>query len=331
MRKGGEGCDTGILLPTMKIVVLDGYTENPGDISWDGFKACGELTVYERTRPEEVDERLQDAEIAIINKVRMTREIMQAHPNLRYIGVLATGYDVVDVKAAKELNIAVTNVPGYGTDTVAQYAIGMLLEVCFHIAHHNERVKDGEWSRSKDWCFWDYPLIELAGKTMGIIGYGRIGKQVAKIAKAMGMQIQFYHPREKKEEGAKQVSLEELLRSSDVVSLHCPLTSENEGIINKDTLSLMKPTAILLNNARGKLIKEADLAQALQEKWIYGAALDVVCEEPIQPDNPLLQCDNCIITPHISWASKEARERIMHMAEENLACFLQGKQQHRIV
>lgn len=315
----------------MKIVVLDGYTENPGDLDWNGFAALGEVTVYDRSEEAQVAERIQDADAVIVNKVRMTRELMEAHPKLRYIGVLATGYDVVDIEAAGDLHIAVTNVPGYGTDTVAQYAIALLLEVTSRIGHHAARVKEGEWARNADWCFWEYPLLELSGRTMGIIGYGRIGRRVGEIAQALGMKILFHDAYAQEDGSGEKVSLVELLQRSDVVSLHCPLTKENDSLINKKTLAMMKSHAILINNARGKLINECDLAQALQDGTIYAAALDVVREEPIRSDNPLLECDNCLITPHISWASKEARSRIMDTAAENLAEFLRGNTQNRIV
>lgn len=315
----------------MKIVVLDGYTENPGDLDWKGFEALGEVTVYDRSEEAQAAERIQDADAVIVNKVRMTRELMEAHPGLCYIGVLATGYDVVDTDAAKDLNIAVTNVPGYGTDTVAQYAIALLLEVTSRIGHHASRVKEGEWARNADWCFWEYPLMELSGRTMGIIGYGRIGRKVGEIARALGMKILFHDAYAQEDGSGEKVALEVLLQQSDVVSLHCPLTKENDSLINKKTLAMMKPNAILINNARGKLINEGDLAQALQDGTIYAAALDVVREEPIRSDNPLLECDNCLITPHISWASKEARSRIMDTAAENLAEFLRGNTQNRIV
>lgn len=315
----------------MKIVVLDGYTENPGDLDWNGFAEMGEVTVYDRSEEAQVAERIQDADAVIVNKVRMTRELMEAHPKLRYIGVLATGYDVVDIEAARDLHIAVTNVPGYGTDTVAQYAIALLLEVTSRIGHHATRVKEGEWARNADWCFWEYPLLELSGRTMGIIGYGRIGRRVGEIARALGMKILFHDAYAQEDGSGEKVSLVELLQRSDVVSLHCPLTKENDSLINKKTLAMMKSHAILINNARGKLIDEYDLAQALQDGTIYAAALDVVREEPIRSDNPLLECDNCLITPHISWASKEARSRIMDTAAENLAEFLRGNTQNRIV
>lgn len=315
----------------MKIVVLDGYTENPGDLDWNRFAELGEVTVYDRSEEAQAAERIQDADAVIVNKVRMTRELMEAHPKLRYIGVLATGYDVVDIEAARDLHIAVTNVPGYGTDTVAQYAIALLLEVTSRIGHHAARVKEGEWARNADWCFWEYPLLELSGRTMGIIGYGRIGRRVGEIAQALGMKILFHDAFAQEDGSGEKVSLVELLQRSDVVSLHCPLTKENDSLINKKTLAMMKSHAILINNARGKLINECDLAQALQDGTIYAAALDVVREEPIRSDNPLLECDNCLITPHISWASKEARSRIMDTAAENLAEFLRGNTQNRIV
>ena len=315
----------------MKIVVLDGYTENPGDLDWNGFAELGEVTVYDRSEEAQAAERIQDADAVIVNKVRMTRELMEAHPKLRYIGVLATGYDVVDIEAARDLHIAVTNVPGYGTDTVAQYAIALLLEVTSRIGHHAARVKEGERARNADRSFWEYPLLELSGRTMGIIGYGRIGRRVGEIAQALGMKILFHDAFAQEDGSGEKVSLVELLQRSDVVSLHCPLTKENDSLINKKTLAMMKSHAILINNARGKLINECDLAQALQDGTIYAAALDVVREEPIRSDNPLLECDNCLITPHISWASKEARSRIMDTAAENLAEFLRGNTQNRIV
>lgn len=315
----------------MKIVILDGYTENPGDLTWESFEALGEVSCYERTDAKQVAERIKGAEIVITNKTAITAEMMDADPQLRYIGVLATGYDVVDVSAAQERGIALSNVPDYGTKTVAQYAIALLLEVCSRVGHHSQAVKQGRWSAQPDWCFWDYPLIELAGKTMGIIGFGRIGQATAAIARALGMQVIYSDPILAKQKEYRRVEQEELLRVSDVVVLHCPLTPENHALINEHTLTLMKPSAILINNARGALIDEAALAQALRQKTIYAAALDVAGQEPIAADHPLLSLDNCILTPHISWASHEARARIMQIAADNVAAFLKGQKSNRIV
>lgn len=317
----------------MKIVILDGYCENPGDLSWERFHKLGDVQIYDRSEDGCVVERIGDAEAIIVNKTKVTKEVMDACPNLKYIGVLATGYDVVDTVEAKKRGIAVTNVPGYGTDTVSQYAISLLLEICNRVGHHNDEVKKLRWSEHEDWCFWDYPLIELAGKTIGIVGYGRIGQATGRIAQALGMSVVYYDTNVDEETvtNATSLWLNELLSVSDVVALHCPLTSENEMMMNKDTLRLMKKNAILINNARGKLINEKDLAQALQDKVIYAAALDVTYKEPISQDNPLLSCENCLITPHISWATKEARERIMNTATENLNAFITNEVKNRIV
>lgn len=311
----------------MKIVVLDGYTENPGDLSWDGLAALGELTVYDRTSADLVINRIGEAEIVYTNKTPLTRQVLSACPSLTFIGVLATGYNVVDVEAAKERGIVVTNIPTYGTAAVAQFAIAMLLEICHHYAHHSEAVHAGRWENSPDWCFWDYPLIELAGKTMGIIGYGRIGQATGRIARAMGMTILAVdaHPDPALEsEDCRYVELDELLANSDVIALHCPLFPETQGIINKNTIAKMKDGVILLNNSRGQLIVERDLADALNSGKIYAAGLDVVSTEPICSDNPLLTAKNCFISPHISWATKESRSRLMAIAVENLRSFLAG-------
>jgi glycerate dehydrogenase len=311
----------------MKIVVLDGYTENPGDLSWDGLAALGELTVYDRTPTDLVVSRIGDAEIVYTNKTPLTRQTLSACPALKFIGVLATGYNIVDVEAARERGIVVTNVPTYGTAAVAQFAIAMLLEICHHYAHHSEAVHEGRWENSPDWCFWDYPLIELAGKTMGIIGYGRIGQATGRIARAMGMRILAFdaHPDPSLEsEECRYVDLDELLANSDVIALHCPLFPETEGIINKDTIAKMKDGVILLNNSRGQLIVERDLADALNSGKVYAAGLDVVSTEPIRADNPLLRAKNCFISPHISWATKESRSRLMTIAVENLRSYLAG-------
>lgn len=304
----------------MKIVILDGYTENPGDLSWEGFAKLGELTVYDRTPKDKIIERIGEAAVVIINKTPISRETMDACPHLQYIGILATGYDVVDMAAAKEKRVVVTNIPTYGTAAVSQMAIALLLEICHHTAHHSDAVYKGRWASSADWCFWDYPLIELAGKTMGIIGYGRIGQNTGKIAEALGMKV-IAHDSILTEEC---VDLDTLLKESDVIALHCPLLPATERMINKDTISMMKDGVILLNNSRGQLIHEQDLADALNSGKVYAAGLDVVSTEPIRPDNPLLHAKNCFITPHISWAPKESRQRLMDIAVDNLEKFLKG-------
>jgi len=310
----------------MKIVVLDGYTENPGDLSWAQLEELGELTVYDRTPADKVIERIGDAEIVLTNKTPITGETMQACPNMKFISVLATGYNIVDCAAAKERGIPVCNVPTYGTASVAQFAIALLLEVCHHVAHHDRAVHEGRWESNPDWCFWDYPLIELAGKTMGIIGLGRIGQATARIAKALGMRViatDSVHS-EAGAQAAEYVELDALLAQSDVIALHCPLFPETQGIINKNTIAKMKDGVIIINNSRGQLVVEQDLADALNSGKVYAAGLDVVSTEPIRGDNPLLSAKNCIITPHISWAPKESRMRIMDTSAENLRAFLAG-------
>ncbi|MEI3176501.1 MULTISPECIES: D-2-hydroxyacid dehydrogenase [unclassified Candidatus Paralachnospira] len=311
----------------MKIVVLDGYTENPGDLSWEGFEALGELTVYDRTAAEEVVSRIGDAELVITNKTPIPASVFEQCPGIRYIGVLATGYNVVDVKAAAERNIPVTNIPTYGTDAVGQFAIALLLEICHHIGHHNQAVHEGRWSSCEDFCFWDYPLMELSGKTMGIIGYGRIGRVTGKIAQALGMNVLAYDTNGKHgaiTETSRYTDLDELYAKSDVIALHCPLFPSTEGMINKETIARMKDGVIILNNSRGPLIVEEDLAEALESGKVRAAGLDVVSTEPIREDNVLLKAPNCIITPHISWAPKEARKRLMDIAVNNLKQYLAG-------
>lgn len=313
----------------MKIVVLDGYTENPGDLSWSALEALGELTVYDRTSltdEAEIIERIGDAEAVYTNKTPITRRVIDACPKMGFIGVLATGYNVVDYVYAREKNIPVCNIPTYGTAAVGQFAIAMLLEICHHVAHHSDAVHQGRWESNADWCFWDYPLIELADKTMGIIGFGRIGQQTGRIAKAMGMQILAYDSFESDSGRAigTYVDLNTLLSQSDVIALHCPLFPETQGIINRETIAKMKDGVILLNNSRGPLIVEQDLADALNSGKVYAAGLDVVSTEPIRGDNPLLQAKNCIITPHISWAPKESRQRIMDCAVSNLQAYQNG-------
>ena len=311
----------------MKIVILDGYTENPGDLSWEGLARLGDLTVYDRTASEDVIKRIGDAEVVFTNKTPITRAVLDTCPSIRFISVLATGYNCVDYAYAREKGIPVTNIPAYGTDSVGQFAIALLLEICHHIGHHSDTVRAGKWTSCADFCYWDYPLIELAGKTMGIIGFGRIGQVVGRVAKALGMKVLAFS-RSESESGKAiadaYVDLDTLLAKSDVVSLHCPLFPETEGIINRDTIAKMKDGAILINNSRGQLIVEQDLADALNSGKLAAAGLDVVSVEPIRADNPLLSAQNCIITPHISWAAKEARERIMQMAVKNLRAYLDG-------
>ena len=313
----------------MKIVVLDGYTENPGDLSWTALEVLGELTVYDRTSltdENEIITRIGDAEVVYTNKTPITKNVIDSCPNLKFISVLATGYNVVDYVYAKEKGIPVTNVPTYGTAAVGQFAIALLLEICHHVAHHSDAVHAGRWETNADWCFWDYPLIELADKTMGIIGFGRIGQQTGRIAKALGMNIIAYDSFQSDSGRAigEYVDLDTLLATSDVIALHCPLFPETQGIINKDTIAKMKDGVIILNNSRGPLVVEQDLADALNSGKVYAAGLDVVSTEPIKGDNPLLKAKNCIITPHISWAPKESRQRIMDCAEANLKAYLAG-------
>lgn len=315
----------------MKIVVLDGYTLNPGDISWEGMEAFGEVTVYDRTKAEDVVERIGDAEVVYTNKTPITKETMDACPNMKFIGVLATGYNIVDVAAAKEKGIPVSNIPTYGTAAVSQFAIALLLELCHHIGEHSDAVKAGEWTSNPDWCFWKYPLVELAGKNMGIIGFGRIGQDTGKIAQALGMKVLAYDAFKRPElesDTCKYVDLDTLLKESDVISLHCPLFPDTEGIINKDTIAKMKDGVMIINDSRGPLIVEQDLRDALDSGKVAGAALDVVSIEPIQMDNPLLGAKNVILTPHIAWAPKESRQRLMDIAVDNLKCYVDGKSQN---
>ena len=313
----------------MKIVVLDGYTENPGDLSWSGLEALGEVTVYDRTSYVDapiIAERIGDAEIVVLNKTPITKATIDACPNIKLITVLATGYNVVDYDYAKEKGIPVCNVPTYGTASVGQYAIALLLEVCHHIGHHSNTVFEGKWQNHIDWCYWDYPLIELDQKTAGIIGFGRIGQTTGRIAKALGMNVIAYdlYPNESGKAIAEYVDLETVLAQSDVLFLHCNLTPENTGLINKDNIAKMKDGAILINNSRGQLIDEQDVADALNSGKLAAAGLDVVYSEPIKADNPLLGAKNCIITPHMSWGAKEARQRIMNITVDNVKAFIDG-------
>lgn len=309
----------------MKIVVLDGYTENPGDLSWEGFEALGELTVYDYTPADKIAERIEGAQAVYTNKTPLTRETIEAAKALRMIGVLATGYNVVDVQAAKEQGIPVCNIPTYGTSAVAQYVFALLLEICHRVAHHAQAVEEGRWSACRDFCFWDYPLMELAGKTLGLIGYGRIGRATAQIARGFGMRVLAYDAHVTAPEC---VDLDTLLSQSDVISLHCPLFPETQGLINRETIAKMKDGVILINTSRGPLIREADLREALLSGKVYAAALDVVSVEPIRPDNPLMGLDNCLITPHIAWAPRESRQRLMDIAVANLRAFVDGKPQN---
>jgi len=317
----------------MKIVILDGYTENPGDLSWEQLEELGELKVYDRTPlndTKEIIARIGDAEVVYTNKTPITREVIDACPNLKFISLLATGYNVVDYAYAREKGIPVTNIPTYGTAAVGQFAIAMLLEICHHVAHHSDAVHSGRWESSADWCFWDYPLIELAGKTIGVIGFGRIGQQTGKIAGAMEMRVLAYDSYESEAGRAigTYVDLDTLLKESDVIALHCPLFPETQGIVNRDTIARMKDGVIILNNSRGPLVVEQDLADALNSGKVYAAGLDVVSSEPIKGDNPLLKAKNCFITPHISWAPRESRQRIMDCAAQNLKAYLDGAPIH---
>jgi glycerate dehydrogenase len=314
----------------MKIVVLDGYTENPGDLSWDELKKLGQVTIYDRTALHDEDEvikRIGDAEMVYTNKTPITKKVIDACPKMKFISMLATGYNVVDYQYAKEKGIPVTNVPAYGTASVSQYSIALLLEICHHIGHHSDSVHAGNWAKCIDWCYWDYPLIELDGKTIGIIGFGRIGQKEGRIAKALGMKVLAYdvYPNASGKEIAEYVDLDTLLAKSDVITLHCNLTPENTAFINKASIAKMKDGVILINNARGQLINEQDVADALNSGKMAAAGLDVVYTEPIKSDNPLLKAKNCIITPHISWAPKESRQRIMDCAVENGRAYIAGK------
>lgn len=313
----------------MKIVVLDGYTENPGDLSWDRLKDLGDVRIYDRTSYEEspvIAERIGDADIVITNKTPISRETIDKCPNMKMIAFLATGYNAADYEYAKQKGIPVVNVPTYGTQIVGQYAVGLLLEICAHYGHHDETVKAGKWTDCEDWCYWDYPMIELYGKTAGIIGLGKIGRQTAKILNAMSMKVLAYDSFQN-EEGkalAEYVGLDELFARSDVIFLHCPLFPSTEGIINKDNIAKMKDGVILINNSRGQLVVEQDLADALNSGKVYAAGLDVVSTEPIKADNPLLKAKNTIITPHISWAAQAARQRIMDVTINNVKAFIEG-------
>lgn len=306
----------------MKIVVLDGEVLNPGDISWDDFRELGDLKVYDKVtfdlkKRDLLIEKIGDAEIIMVNKTPIDRRIIESLPRLKYIGVLATGYNTIDLEAARENNIVVTNTPAYGTDAVAQMVFALILEFTNHVSHHNIEVKKGRWGEENEWCFWDMPLMELKGKTMGIVGFGRIGQKVGEIARAFDMEVLSTTGDDGK--------LDELLQNSDIISLNCPLTDETKGIINKDSIEKMKDGVIIINTARGGLVVEEDLKSALNSGKVGGAAVDTVSIEPIEDDNPLLSAKNMIITPHIAWAPVETRARLMDIAVDNLKNFLHGK------
>lgn len=319
----------------MKIVVLDGYTENPGDLSWEGFEKLGELTVYDRTSFQngnaEVIQRAKGAQVVFLNKTPLSGETIAAlQPELRYVGVLATGFNVVDVAAARKYGVLVSNIPTYATAAVAQFAMALLLELCHHVGDHSRAVKAGEWSRCPDFCFWNTPLIELAGKTFGVIGYGRIGQATAKLAAAFGMRVLAYDDKAPAREPAQKVSLPALLQESDVISLHCPLLPETTHLINRTTIAQMKTGVLFINTSRGPLVDEEALLEGLRSGKIAGAGLDVLSVEPPQQDNPLLQQENCLVTPHIAWAPKESRRRLMEIAVENLRTYLAGTPQNLV-
>jgi glycerate dehydrogenase len=310
----------------MNLVILDGYTVNPGDLAWDAFQALGQCVIHDRTAPGDVAARASEAEIVLTNKTGLSAETINRLPKLRYIGVLATGYNVVDVAAARARGVTVANIPGYSTRSVAQHALALILELTNHVGHYAPQVARGEWSRARDFCYWDQPLQELDGLTLGIVGYGAIGQCLAESARALGMKViaGTRHAR-KAEPGVTFLSIDELLKQSDVVSLHCPLTDETRSLINARTLALMKPTALLINTARGPLIDEPALAAALHENRIAGAGLDVLSKEPPPVDNPLLTAPRCLITPHQAWASRAARARLIDVAAANVRAFLAGK------
>lgn len=310
----------------MKIVVLDGYALNPGDLSWDEMKLLGELEIYDRTSPEQVLERSIGAEVLITNKTVLTSDHMDALPNLKYIGVLATGYNVVDINAAKEHNIVVTNIPAYSTQSVAQMVFAHLLNITQRVGYYSKENNNGRWAKNQDFCYWDTNLIELAGKKIGIVGFGNIGQATARIALAMGMKVLAYTSKNQADlpTGILKVDLDELFSASDVISLHCPLTPETKELVNTKRLNMMKKNAILINTGRGPLINEKDLADALNKESIAGAGLDVLSTEPPLADNPLLTAKNCFITPHIAWATYEARTRLMQIAIDNLKSYMEG-------
>lgn len=313
----------------MRIVALDGFTLNPGDISWAPIQALGEFVTHDRTPSARVIERLRAAHVVLTNKVALDRTTIESLPDLHLIAVTATGYNIVDASAAKERGVVVCNVPEYGTPNVAQHVFALLLELTTHVGPHAQGVREGKWSASPDWCYWEFPLVELSGLTLGIIGYGRIGRAVANIARALGMNVLMNRRTKMIDEAeARQVDLDTLVRESDVISLHCPLTPDNEKMVNRNFISRMKRTSFLINTARGGLINEAELAQALNDGRIAGAGLDVLTCEPPDPGNPLIGAKNCVITPHIAWATRPARERMMQITAKNIRAFQQGQPQN---
>lgn len=315
----------------MKIVVIDGYCLNPGDLSWEFLAKRGEYRIYHQSDYDQVIERCRDADIIVTNKVVFDEHIITSLPNLKFITVTATGYNNIDIAAAKKHHVLVSNVPDYSTQSVAQTVFALLLELVYHVGHHSQTVFDGHWCKSENFAYWDKPLMELAGKTMGIIGYGRIGQGVAKLAKAFGMDVIVYkHKEGMQADGVELVTMDDIFKNSDVISLNCPLTEENKGLINKKKIELMKHHAFLINTSRGQLVNEADLAEALNSERIAGAGLDVLSTEPPSHDNPLLKAKNCYITPHIAWASKEARMRMMDFTADNIKAFV-SSQPHNIV
>ena len=314
----------------MKIVILDGYAANPGDLSWDEMKQLGDCTIYDRTSPAEVLERAQGAEVLLTNKTVLDAETINALPSLRYIGVLATGYNIVDTEAARARGVIVTNIPAYSTDSVAQMVFAHLLNICQQVQHHSEEVRRGRWAANPDFCFWDTPLIELSGKKIGLVGLGHTGMKTARIAIAFGMEVYAYTSKSHFQlpPEIKKMELDELFAECDIISLHCPLTEETREMVNARRIALMKPTAILINTGRGPLINEQDLADALNNGRIYAAGVDVLSQEPPRADNPLLTARNCYITPHIAWASTAARERLMQIALDNVKAYQEGKPIH---
>lgn len=313
----------------MKIVVLDGYTLNPGDLSWKGLEELGDVTVYDRTPPEQVVSRAAGAEIVLTNKALLPREVIQQLPKLRFIGVLATGYNIVNAEAAREQGILVTNVPTYGTRSVAQMTFAHVLNFTQHVGQHADGVRQGRWASSRDWCYWDYPLVELEGLTMGLVGLGRIGRAVADLARAFGMQvIAFDVATAAPLDGIELVDLDSVFRRADIVSLHCPFTADNKHLVNAQRLALMKPSAFLINTSRGPLVDEAALADALRSGRIAGAGLDVLSQEPPPADHPLIGLPNCYLTPHIAWATRRARARLLDIVVENIKAFQSGKPQN---
>ncbi|RAJ97966.1 glycerate dehydrogenase [Larkinella arboricola] len=311
----------------MNLVFADAYTLNPGDLDWTPLTSLGSVTLHDRTAPDQLIERLKDADMVLVNKVKMNRQTLEQLPNLRYIGVTATGYDIIDWKAARQLGIVVTNVKGYSTESVAQLTFALLLELTHRAGLHADSVRAGDWARNPDFCYWKSPLVELAGKTLGLVGFGDIGKRVADIGRAFGMNILVNrrHTDEQPPEGIRYVDQTTLFAESDVVSLHCPATDENRGFVNTSLLRQMKPTAFLLNTSRGVLINEADLAEALNNGQLAGAGLDVLGTEPPAADNPLFSARNCLITPHLAWASLEARQRLLYEIVENIRAFFAGQ------